>query len=70
MRQWIQENSDKLMLFGMVLMFFAGAFVSIKFSNQTIMGAALDNMRFVLGALIGIITGAKIANTNQPGPPA
>ena len=70
MKQWMQENSDKLMLAGMVVMFFLGAFVAIKFSNQTMIGAALDNMKFVLGALVGVITGARLSNPNPPsGPP-
>ena len=63
MKQWILENADKALLAGMVLMFFLGAFASVRFSNQTILGAALDNMKFVLGALVGLITGVRIAST-------
>ena len=69
MKEWMKENSDKVLLAGMVTMFFVGAFVGIRFNNQTIMGAALDQMKFVVGALVGIITGAKIASSGGPEPP-
>ena len=71
MKQWFSDNSDKVLLFALILLFFAGSFVSMKFSNQTILGAALDNMKFVLGALIGLITGKLISKSDQPpsGPP-
>ena len=65
MKQWILENADKVMLSVLVLVFFLGAFVSVRFSNQTIMGAALDNMKFVLGALVGLITGVRIATPKE-----
>ena len=70
MNRWASENSDKLLLAGMVSMFFIGAFVGIRFNNQTLMGAALDQMKFVVGALVGIITGAKIASSGGPEPPS
>lgn len=70
-KQWFAENSDKILLLVAIMVFFGGAFVSAKMGNSTIPGAAVDNMKFVLGALVGLITGIRIASggPENPTPP-
>ena len=71
-KDWFQANSDKLILLGLYM-------VSLSFvlHLEHLSGATAENISWareaagtVLGAILGLITGASLAGRRPPDPPA